>query len=96
MVYAPPRLSRASAHAGQSVSLRVTLGNPSARPVLETVQLYASDPVARMTLHRGLSHSLLVLPLLGTAIWWLFLRFGQGRVAQSPRRWFWAISTNGG
>lgn len=49
VAYAPPRLSRASAHAGQSVSLRVTLSNPSARPVLETVQLYASDPVARVT-----------------------------------------------
>ena len=43
-----------------------------------------------MTLHRGASHSLLVLPFVAWAIWWLFRRRG-GRVAQVPRRWFWAI-----
>ena len=25
-------------------------------------------------------------------IWWLFKRFGHGRVAQAPGRWFWAIA----
>lgn len=49
-------------------------------------------PVLRMTLHRGLTHSLLVLPLVAAAIWWLFRRFGEGRVAASPVRWFWAIT----
>ncbi|WP_028917927.1 metal-dependent hydrolase [Pseudoxanthomonas sp. J35] len=53
--------------------------------------LFTDDPVARMTLHRGLSHSLLVLPFVGWTIWWLFRRYGKGRVAESPRRWFWAI-----
>jgi Predicted membrane-bound metal-dependent hydrolases len=53
--------------------------------------LFTDDPVARMTLHRGLSHSLLVLPFVGWAIWWLFRRYGRGRVAEAPRRWFWAI-----
>ncbi len=55
------------------------------------VALMTDDPVLRMTLHRGLTHSLLVLPLAAAAIWWLFRRFGKGRVATSPARWFWAI-----
>ena len=55
------------------------------------IALMTDDPVLRMTLHRGLTHSLLVLPLIATAVWWLFKRFGKGRVAASPVRWFWAI-----
>lgn len=55
------------------------------------VALMTDDPVLRMTLHRGLTHSLLVLPPIAAAIWWLFRRFGKGRVAASPTRWFWAI-----
>jgi len=51
----------------------------------------SDDPVARMVLHRGLSHSLLVLPLIGALVWWLFWRFGHGRVKEAPRRWFWAM-----
>lgn len=53
--------------------------------------LLADDPVVRMTVHRSFTHSLFVLPLLGWGIWWLFLRYGNGRVAASPRRWLWAI-----
>ncbi|MCD7098233.1 metal-dependent hydrolase [Stenotrophomonas sp. MMGLT7] len=52
---------------------------------------FTRDPVTLMTVHRSFSHSLLVLPLLGWLVWWLFLRYGRGRVVQSPRRWFWAI-----
>ena len=52
--------------------------------------LLTDDPVALMTLHRGVSHSLFVLPLVAWAIWWFFRRRG-GRVAQAPARWFWAI-----
>ncbi|HEY4556319.1 MAG TPA: metal-dependent hydrolase, partial [Lysobacter sp.] len=48
------------------------------------------DPVRRMTWHRGASHSLFVLPLVAWAIWAWCRRRG-GRVAQAPRRWFWAI-----
>ena len=81
---APAQHRRAALLAGAALG---TLPDLDSLPIM----LLTDDPVARMTLHRGLSHSLLVLPLLGTAIWWLFLRFGQGRVAQSPRRWFWAI-----
>ncbi|MGJ4804018.1 metal-dependent hydrolase [Luteimonas sp. SDU82] len=54
------------------------------------IALFTDDPVALMTLHRGASHSLFVLPLLGWAIWAFFRRRG-GRVAQAPRGWFWAI-----
>ncbi|WP_457318127.1 metal-dependent hydrolase [Stenotrophomonas sp. P5_B8] len=50
-----------------------------------------ADPVALMTEHRSYSHSLLVLPWVAALIWWLFKRFGHGRVAQAPGRWFWAI-----
>lgn len=56
------------------------------------IALMTDDPVLRMTLHRGLTHSLLVLPFVAAGIWWLFKRFGKGRVAQSPVRWFWAIA----
>ncbi|WP_349985067.1 metal-dependent hydrolase [Stenotrophomonas sp. WHRI 8082] len=51
----------------------------------------AADPVAVMTEHRSFSHSLLVLPWVAAALWWLFKRFGNGRVAQAPVRWFWAM-----
>ncbi|TDK33824.1 metal-dependent hydrolase [Luteimonas terrae] len=56
------------------------------------IALMTDDPVLRMTLHRGLTHSLLVLPFVAAGIWWLFKRFGKGRVAESPVRWFWAIA----
>jgi len=81
---APPAHRRAALLAGASLG---TL------PDLDTLPLalLSDDPVLRMTLHRGLSHSLFVLPLLGGLLWWLFLRHGRGRVAQAPRRWFWAI-----
>src|SRR5690606_14993479 len=54
------------------------------------IALLTDDPVALMTLHRGASHSLLVLPFVGWLLWALFRRRG-GRVAEAPRRWFWAI-----
>ena len=55
------------------------------------IALMTDDPVLRMTLHRGISHSLLVLPFASAALWWLYRRSGHGRVAQSPLRWFCAI-----
>ncbi len=54
------------------------------------IHLLTDDPVRRMTWHRSLSHSLLVLPFVAWAIWAWCKGRGQ-RVAQSPRRWFWAI-----
>ena len=54
------------------------------------IAMLTDDPVALMTLHRGFSHSLFVLPLLAWAIWALCRSRGK-RVAESPTRWFWAI-----
>lgn len=54
------------------------------------ISLFTQDPVALMTWHRSLTHSLLVLPLVAWAIWAFFRKRG-GRVAQAPRAWFWAI-----
>ena len=47
--YGPPRLSVAQARADQPVELRITLTNAGPVEIIETVQLYASDPVARVT-----------------------------------------------
>ncbi|WP_457472110.1 hypothetical protein [Pseudomonas sp. TE21394] len=52
----------------------------------------AIDPAAAMTDHRSFSLSLLVLPWVAELIWWLFKRFGRGRVEQSPGRWFGAFN----
>ena len=49
VAYGAPQLSQDRAQAGETVTLTVTLTNAGARPALETVQLYASDPVARVT-----------------------------------------------
>ena len=47
--YDPPRLSRVRVRADQAAHLQIMVTNTSARAVVETVQLYASDPVARIT-----------------------------------------------
>lgn len=83
-VIAPAHHRRAALLAGAALG---TLPDLDSLPIA----LFTDDPVALMTLHRSFSHSLFVLPLLGWLIWWLFRRFGNGRVAESPRRWFWAI-----
>lgn len=80
---APPRHRRAALLAGAALG---TLPDLDSLPIA----LFTDDPVALMTLHRGFSHSLFVLPLLGWLIWAAFRSRG-GRVAESPRRWFWAI-----
>ncbi|MBE2210029.1 MAG: metal-dependent hydrolase [Xanthomonadaceae bacterium] len=54
------------------------------------VNLLLDDPIDRMTWHRGPSHSLFVLPFIAWLIWAFFKRQG-GRVAEAPRRWWWAI-----
>jgi len=81
---APPEHRRAALLAGAALG---TLPDLDALPIA----LMTDDPVARMTLHRGFSHSLLVLPWIGAAIWWLYWRFGRGRVKEAPQRWFWAM-----
>ncbi|WP_313173419.1 metal-dependent hydrolase [Stenotrophomonas sp.] len=55
------------------------------------IMAFTDNPVSLMTVHRSFSHSLFVLPVLGTLIWWLYKRFGHGRVAQAPTRWWWAM-----
>ena len=47
--YDPPGLSQETAEADQTVTLRITVQNTGTRQAIETVQLYASDPVARVT-----------------------------------------------
>lgn len=54
------------------------------------VNALTENPVQRMTWHRGASHSLFVLPWIALAMW-AWLRTRGGRVAQAPRRWFWAM-----
>lgn len=54
------------------------------------VNALTDDAVQRMTWHRGASHSLFVLPWIALAAW-AWLRTRGGRVAQAPRRWFWAM-----
>ncbi len=80
---APPRHRRAALLAGAALGtlpdLDVLLINP-----------FTDDPVARMTWHRSFSHSLFVLPVIG-ALLWAWLRSRGGRVAEAPRRWFWAM-----
>ena len=80
---APPGHRRAALLAGAA------LGTLPDLDVIPT-NLLLSDPVDRLTWHRGPSHSLFVLPFVAWAIWAFFCRRG-GRVAQSPRRWGWAI-----
>jgi len=79
---APPRHRRAALLAGAALN---TL------PDLDVIPLLLfGDPVVQMTCHRGMTHSWLVLPFVAWAIW-AFFRGRGGRVAQQPRRWFWAI-----
>ena len=83
-VIAPARHRRAALLAGAALG---TLPDLDSLPLL----LFTDNPVTLMTVHRSFSHSLFVLPLLGWLVWWLFRRFGKGRVAEAPIRWFWAI-----
>ncbi|QWP76646.1 metal-dependent hydrolase [Lysobacter sp. K5869] len=80
---APAQHRRAALLAGAALG---TLPDLDVLPV----NLLTDDPVARMTWHRSISHSLLVLPFVAWAIWG-WCRARGGRVAQSPKRWFWAM-----
>lgn len=80
---APAHHRRAALLAGAALG---TLPDLDSFPIM----LFTDDPITLMTVHRSFSHSLFVLPLVAWLIWWLFKRTG-GRVAESPRRWFWAM-----
>ena len=79
----PAKHRRAALLAGAALG---TLADLDSLPIA----LVTNDPVALMTWHRSLTHSLLVLPFIAWAIWAFFRRRG-GRVAEAPRAWFWAI-----
>ncbi len=79
---APARHRRAALLAGAALN---TL------PDLDVLPLaFFDDPVVRLTWHRSLTHSWLVLPLVAWALWAFYRRRG-GRVAEEPVRWWWAI-----
>ena len=79
-VLAPASQRRAALLAGAAIN---TI------PDLDVLPLMLSDdPVTRMVWHRGATHSLLLLPFVGWALWAWFRKRG-GRVAQAPQRWFW-------
>ena len=60
-------------------------------PDLDVIPLKLfADPVAEMTCHRGVTHSMLLLPFVAWVLWAWFKRRG-GRVAEAPRRWFWVF-----
>lgn len=84
---APARHRRAALLAGAALN---TLPDLDVFPLA-----LCDDPIVRMTWHRSATHSWLVLPLLAWAIWAVFnsdfFRRRGGRVAQAPRRWWWAI-----
>ena len=80
---APPAHRRAALLAGAALG---TL--PDLDGLL--IARFTSDPIQLMTLHRGASHSLLVLPWVAAFLWWCCRRLG-GRVAAAPRRWFWVM-----
>ncbi|MDO5691337.1 MAG: metal-dependent hydrolase [Pseudomonadota bacterium] len=82
---APPAHRRAALLAGAALGTLPDLDGL-------VITRFTSDPIALMTLHRGASHSLFVLPFVAWFIWWAFRQRG-GRVAQAPRRWLWAIMT---
>ncbi|MDQ3617390.1 MAG: metal-dependent hydrolase [Pseudomonadota bacterium] len=82
-VIAPPQHRRAVLLAGAALG---TLPDLDALPIA----LLTDNPILCMTWHRGFSHSVLVLPLVGWAIW-AWYRSRGGRVANAPKRWFWAI-----
>src|SRR5690606_2404558 len=72
---APAAHRRAALLAGAALG---TLPDLDSLPIL----LVSDDPVVLMTVHRSFSHSLLVLPFVAWLVWWLFRRFGRGRVAE--------------
>ncbi len=77
---APPSQRRAALLAGAALN---------SLPDLDVLPLLLSDdPVTRMVWHRGMTHSLLLLPLVAWVLWAWFRKRG-GRVAQAPVRWLW-------
>ncbi|MDO5101282.1 MAG: metal-dependent hydrolase [Lautropia sp.] len=81
----PPRHRRAAIIAGAALG---TL--PDLDVVGLKLLLNGSDPITEVTWHRGPSHSLFLLPVVGWLIWLLARRFSP-MVREAPRAWLWAI-----
>lgn len=79
---APKQHRRAALLAGMALN---TLPDLDVLPLM-----FSDDPVVRMTWHRSVTHSWLVLPVVAWALW-AFFRSRGGRVATEPRQWWWAI-----
>lgn len=77
------------AHRRQALLAGAILGTIPDLDVIP-LSLFSLDPVAKMTWHRGPSHSLFLLPLLGWLIWLACKRWWRP-VREAPRSWFYAI-----
>lgn len=73
-------------HRRRALLLGVTLGTV---PDLDVIVDYG-NAVSNFTLHRGFSHSLLIL-IPVAALLWLILRRCYTPVREAPKPWFWAI-----
>lgn len=78
-----------AAHRRRAVAVGAVLAT---LPDLDVIKLalMGADPVSNMVLHRGYTHSLLVLGGFGLALWAL-LRRVWAPVREHPGRWLWAI-----
>ena len=80
---APAKYRRSAILAGAAIN---------SLPDLDVIPLFAfsDDPLIQLTWHRAATHSLLVLPWVAAALWWL-LKSRWAPVREEPRRWFWLI-----
>lgn len=80
----PRRHRRAALAAGAALG---TLPDLDVIPL----SLFNDNPIIKMTVHRSISHSLLLLPLVAILIWWFCRSRTYSRTSEAPKRWFWAI-----
>jgi inner membrane protein len=80
---APGRYRRSAIVAGALIN---SLPDIDVLPIF----LFSDDPLVHLTWHRAATHSLLVLPWVALALWWL-LKSRWTPVREEPRRWFWLI-----
>lgn len=78
-----------AAHRRTALMIGAALGT---LPDLDVIPLsfFELDPVQQMTLHRGASHSLVLLPLLALALWSVLRRWTP--VREAPRAWLMGIT----
>lgn len=80
---APAKVRRSAILAGATIN---SLPDLDVLPLL----LLNDDPIITLTWHRAATHSLLVLPWVALALWWL-LKSRWTPVREAPTRWFWLI-----